>query len=131
MKATRAALRLPLLRPLLGSHAPWLALALLGTAVYSVRSWRRRALVPELALFALPLAYFLSYLPVWTSGDYRYMYPATLVCQGVAVSALVGWLLALRAAPEAAATNSGQGTSLGSSGPTADAIASSSSRSKP
>jgi hypothetical protein len=96
VKATSAAVRLPLLRLVLGSHAPWLAIAALGTVAYGVASWRRRALAPELALFALPLTYFLSYLPVWTSGDYRYMYPATLVCQGVVFSALVAWLLAKR-----------------------------------
>lgn len=78
--------RLPGLRWVLGSHAPWFTISALGTFWLVWRSWRERHLDPRVGLFALPFAYYMSYLPIFTTGDFRYMYPATLVVQVLTIS---------------------------------------------
>lgn len=89
---THGVVRIPVLRSLLGGHMPWFVMSVCGTLVLAWRSWRRRELDPRIALFALPLVYFLSYLPVFTVGDFRYMYPATIASQTVALAWATGRL---------------------------------------
>ena len=81
----------------------WFGLSAIGTLVFGRRSWRRRRLDPRIAFFVLPLAYFVSYLPVFTTGDFRYMYPATLVAQVLGISWVASSLARLVGRPSAAA----------------------------
>jgi hypothetical protein len=83
----------PLLRPLVGSHAVWLALNALGITL--LLAWPGRRLL-ALALL-LPLAFALSYLLATPAPDYRFLYPSTLVIQCVALSWGLGWLARERA----------------------------------
>ena len=87
---TRALVGLPVLSLMLGSHLPWLAMAAIGTSAGMLRSRRAGRLDPSLAPFAVALVYGLSTLPVWTSGDYRYVLPSTLLMQCVALVWLTG-----------------------------------------
>lgn len=73
-------------------HAVWLVVNLLGAvAVFSrrIRQDVRRAVVPLLFLGAL--AYYATYLAATCGGDFRYMYPASLIVQAITFAGLVGW----------------------------------------
>jgi hypothetical protein len=78
----------PLLRWFSFVHAVWLAVAALAfTACIWGRAFVRRSDAGFLAaLLLIPLSYYASYLLALTASDFRFMYPATLIVQVLALS---------------------------------------------
>jgi hypothetical protein len=76
----------PLLRLVSGLHLVWLVANVLWIVIL-VAFPRRRTLA---LVLLMPLAFYLSYLLAAPEPDYRFMYPSTLVLQGVTFSWLLG-----------------------------------------
>ena len=92
----------PLLQWLFTRHVVWLAIDAMALIALSVH-WlmRRSRLALQLAvLLAVPTAYYLSFCLISISGEFRYMYPASLCIQIPALAMLAGaaalWLDARR-----------------------------------
>ena len=89
------------LRWIAGVHLIWLAANAAWIVALLVR-WRRTGeeRFRALALFLLmPLAYYLSYLLAAPVPDFRFMYPSTLLIQGLTVAALGGAGISSRQKP--------------------------------
>jgi hypothetical protein len=77
-----------------GVHLVWIAVNVLWVAVLLARSFRPdgeryRFLA---CLLLVPLGYYLSYLAATPTHDFRFMYPSTLMIQGVTLSWALGGL---------------------------------------
>jgi hypothetical protein len=82
------------LRWLSGVHLVWIVidvLGVLGLLALSLRPGGKRYRILAWVLL-IPLGYYLSYLFATPVHDFRFMYPATLMVQCVALSGLIGGL---------------------------------------
>jgi hypothetical protein len=95
----------PFLRWVGARHLPWLLLTLatlLGLAARGV--WRRDGKLLFACLLSLvPVIYYLSFLAARAGSVFRYMYPATLCVQAVAIGMVIGWIFWLRERSQRAA----------------------------
>jgi polyprenyl-phospho-N-acetylgalactosaminyl synthase len=104
----------PVLSWVFVKHQVWLvvnAVLVVALALVAFRRRSRRCLAAVLA-FGVPLSYYLSYLVVSVSADFRYMYPATLITQVGVLAIAAGALRRL-----AATLWPGQSGALSSSAP--------------
>jgi hypothetical protein len=82
----------PVLQWVFTRHVVWLVLNAVAVGVLAGLAWTKRSLaaLEATVLLLLPLAYYLSYCVFSLAGDFRYMYPATLVMQLSLLALLVG-----------------------------------------
>lgn len=85
----------PLLRLFSGVHLVWIVANILGIlfSVILYLRWRQLHFLFWAALLSIPLSYYASYLFAATARDFRFMYPATLTLQVMALSIAISVIL--------------------------------------